>query len=304
MTRHVKEWSRGAQPPAGGRTSVTLQSPRERWMGTGINAGSGRASARAGWALGLLVATTAAVTGTYVLHRLGYRWGATDAEVREPLPGDELVTDPIVQTTHAITIAEPPAAVWPWLVQMGYGRAGWYTNDWWYRLIDQYLFHVNMPRVDRILPEQQHLAQGDIIPDGPPGTASFRVVTLEPARALVLYSTTHGTVWLPRALRENRALGVHAELGWVFVLREPTQGTTRLLLRTRGSGGPALYRAVARAFLPPADLFVARMLLRTVKRNVERASAIAAAAASVGRGRPKTTHRAGAPTSEKAEATG
>ena len=320
MTRHVEEGSRGAQskqPLASRHTSVTLRSPRarRRRTGTGTGTATGRGSARVGWALGPLAATAAAaaaalvVAGTYGLQRLGRRWGATDSEVREPLPGDELVTDPIVQTTHAITIAAPPAAVWPWLVQMGFGRAGWYTNDWWYRQIDHYLFHVNMPRVDRILPEQQHLAQGDIIPDGPPGTASFRVVTLEPARALVLYSTTHGTVWLPRALRENRALGVHAELGWVFVLREPTQSTTRLLLRTRVSGGPALYRAFARAFLPPADLFVARMLLRTVKRNVERASAVAAvaaaaaAAAGVGQRRPKTTHRAGAPTAEKAETT-
>lgn len=227
-------------------------------------------------ATGLLVALAALAgigAGTYaVLHRLGRRWGATDAEVHEPLPGDEMVLHPAVETTHAITIAAPAAQVWPWLVQMGYGRAGWYTNDWWYRLIDTYLFHVNMPRVDRILPERQHLAQGDIIPDGPPGTASFTVAGLEPQKALALYSTTHGTVWLPRALRENPQFGVHGELGWVFVLREPTSalGTTRLILRTRATGGPALYRMLARALLPPADFLVARMLLLTVKRNVER----------------------------------
>ncbi len=181
--------------------------------------------------------------GAYtVLHRLGCRWGASATQV------------------------------WPWLVQMGYGRAGWYTNDWSYRLIDKYVFHVNMPRVDRILPELQHLAQGDVIPDGPPGTASFTVTGLEPARTLALYSTTHGTVWLPRMLRANPRFGIHGELGWAFVLREPAKGTTRLILRTRGTGGPALYRVLAWALLPPADFLVARMLLETVKRNVEQAA--------------------------------
>lgn len=226
---------------------------------------------RAAGVLGTLLALAAA--GGYVVwHRLGRRWGATNTEVHESLPGDDMVPHPTVETTHAITIAATAAQVWPWLVQMGYGRAGWYTNDWWYRLIDQHLFHVEMPRVDRILPELQHLAQGDTIPDGPPGTAYFTVVRLEPERTLVLYSTTHGTIWLPQVLREHPGLGVHGELGWVFVLREPTQGATRLILRTRGTGGPALYRALAWALLPPADLLVARMLLVTVKRYVERAA--------------------------------
>lgn len=154
---------------------------------------------------------------------------------------------------------------------MGYGRAGWYTNNWWYRLIDTYVFHVDMPRVDRILPQLQHLAVGDVIPDGPPGTAHFTVTRLDPARVLSLYSTTHTTLWLPRAVRDNPRLGVHGELGWTFVLSEPTPGTTRLILRSRISGKPALYRALAQALMPPADFFVARLMLRTIKQNIERA---------------------------------
>ncbi|HEU0026431.1 MAG TPA: hypothetical protein VFQ25_04885 [Ktedonobacterales bacterium] len=222
-------------------------------------------------AVGLLVALAGACA-YMMLRRLGNRWGATDAETREPLPGDEMVPHPVVQTTHAVTIGAPVAEVWPWLVQMGYTRAGWYTNDWWYRLVDRYIWRTDMPRVARILPELQRLAVGDVIPDGPPGSAYFTVIALEPQRTLALYSTTHGTVWLPRALRDNPRLGVHSELGWVFVLRAPAPDTTRLILRTRGTGGPALYRALAWALLPPADFLVARMLLVTVKRNVERAA--------------------------------
>jgi hypothetical protein len=57
------------------------------------------------------------------------RWGATDAEVAAPMPGDELVPRSSFTATRAITIDAPPEAVWPWLVQLGYRRAGWYTYD-------------------------------------------------------------------------------------------------------------------------------------------------------------------------------
>lgn len=218
--------------------------------------------------------TLAAIAGTVLwLERLGRRWGATDDEVRAALPGDETVPHPMLETTHAVTIHAPAAAVWPWLVQMGYGRAGWYTNSWWYRLIDRYVFHVDMARADRILPHLQHLAMGDVIPDGPPGRAAyFTVIGLEPERTLALYSTTHGTIWLPRALRDNPRFGIHGELSWTFVLRasETAPQRTRLILRSRLSGGPALYRALGRALMPPADFLVARLMLRTIKRNAER----------------------------------
>ena len=101
-------------------------------------------------------ATTAvAAAGGYAaLYRLGQTWGATDHEQRQVLAGDELLPDARARTTHAITIQAPPAAVWPWLVQMGWRRAGWYT----YRWVDRLLFPANGPSADRILPEHQRLA--------------------------------------------------------------------------------------------------------------------------------------------------
>jgi hypothetical protein len=72
-----------------------------------------------------------AVAGGYAaLYRLGQTWGATRQERRRALAGDELLPDARAFTTHAITIAAPARHVWPWLVQMGWGRAGWYTYRW------------------------------------------------------------------------------------------------------------------------------------------------------------------------------
>jgi hypothetical protein len=57
------------------------------------------------------------------------RWGATDEEVTRPLPGDQLMTRTGFSATRAITIAARPEHIWPWLVQLGSGRAGWYAID-------------------------------------------------------------------------------------------------------------------------------------------------------------------------------
>ncbi|MGZ3519247.1 MAG: alpha/beta fold hydrolase, partial [Vulcanimicrobiaceae bacterium] len=70
--------------------------------------------------------------GTYafiVRPRL-LRWGATDNEVKSPYPGADLIPDGKRSGTMAVTIKAPPAKVWPWLVQMGYRRAGWYSWDY------------------------------------------------------------------------------------------------------------------------------------------------------------------------------
>lgn len=220
-------------------------------------------------ALGVAVALIGG--GYLLLDRLGHRWGASDEEVFDTLPGDDAVPHPAIETTHAVTIHAPAMAIWPWLTQMGYGRAGWYTDGWWYRQVDRYLWHVETPRPDRIVPEWQDMHVGGVVPDGPPGTAYFTVLMLEPNYSLALYSTTHGTVWLPRFLRENRQL--HTEMIWTFTLQELAPERTRLILRMRATAGPGWYRTIARALLPPADFLVARMMLLRIRQLVEHAAA-------------------------------
>ena len=107
-----------------------------------------------GLAIGALGTIAALVAYRLWIQPWQHRWGATDDEVHRTMPGDGLIPD-AASTTRAITIAAPPEQVWPWLVQLGYGRAGWYSYDW----ID----NDGQPSADRIIPELQRLQVGDQI---------------------------------------------------------------------------------------------------------------------------------------------
>jgi hypothetical protein len=93
------------------------------------------------------------------LRRRHLTWGATPAEVAAPMPGDGLLPRAQYRCTRAITIDVPPEQVWPWLVQVGYGRAGWYADD----LLDNFA----RPSVREIVPELQDLRIGQWLPWGP-----------------------------------------------------------------------------------------------------------------------------------------
>jgi hypothetical protein len=180
----------------------------------------------------------------------------------------------MLETTHAITIHAPPAAVGPWLVQMGYERGWWYTDARWYRLVETVLWKAKPhTSADRIIPEFQQLAVGDIVPDGPPGTAFFTVATLEPQRVLALYSTTHLLFMAPASVRNNPRAGLSCEFSWVFILEEKEEDVTRLIVRTRASYGPRLFRMLTIPLLYPADFLVGRMMLQAIKQRVEQNNA-------------------------------
>ncbi len=84
------------------------------------------------------------------------RWGATDQEVARAMPGDQIQPQPIFNATRAVTIDARPAQIWPWLVQMGYKRAGFYGYD--------ALDNAGIPSADRIIPALQHVKVGDAFP--------------------------------------------------------------------------------------------------------------------------------------------
>lgn len=130
----------------------------------------------------VLLATGAAAVAAAAAYSFAIRpwwrtWGVEPDEAAGPLPGDDLVVDATVVETRGVDIAAAPDRVWPWLVQMGYDRAGWYSYD----VVD-----MRGGSADRIVPALQELAVGDRVPTSP--DTGFVVKVLDPGRALVLYS--------------------------------------------------------------------------------------------------------------------
>jgi hypothetical protein len=138
------------------------------------------------------------------------RWGATDAEVKRAMAGDDLVEHPIHVTTRAVTIRAERTDVWPWLVQMGYRRGGMYSYDF----IDRVMGILDRDSTWQIMPEYQRLEAGDVIPMG--SGPSWPVATVEPYRSLVLH------------IQEP---GVHVT--WSYLLEGLGWRRTRLVLRVR-----------------------------------------------------------------------
>ncbi|MFL6099428.1 MAG: hypothetical protein ACJ71T_05690 [Actinomycetales bacterium] len=195
-----------------------------------------------------------------LLHIIGLRYGSTAAERRCVLASDKLVPNPSLVTNHAITIDVAADQVWPWLTQMGWHRAGWYTPRW----VDRLLFPGNWPSAQFLDPGLvRDLRPGDTMADGPPGTAGFVVQEAQPPYLLVLHSTTH----LPPHWRER--YGARLSWSWTFRLQPVDEGRTRLLVRTRGRVHPGWLDIAYRAFVTPADGVMATAMLRGLKGRVE-----------------------------------
>lgn len=205
-----------------------------------------------------------AIGGTVVLSPLlapWYRkWGATADEAQRGLPGDELAPHPRSEFTCALTVQAPIESVWPWLVQLGCQRAGWYSYD----LLD----NGGLPSADRILPEHQHLAVGDEILLTPKGPLAMPVVALEPEKSLVLGGTldtrTGEGVAPGEPLPEAYYTGINA-----FVLQRVGE-TTRLIFRQRLDWSPALTNTlIYRVFLEPISFVMGRRMLKGIKQRAE-----------------------------------
>ena len=129
--------------------------------------------------LALAAAALEALGAAYsfvVLPRLR-RWGATPDEASRALPGDDLIPDPLYATTRAITVQAPAEAVFPWLVQLGQNRGGFYTYD-----ALENLFRLDIHSADRIHPEWQDLEPGsDYVSLDPEHTMKLTIVAAGPA---------------------------------------------------------------------------------------------------------------------------
>jgi hypothetical protein len=204
------------------------------------------------WPVRILVAVAGVAASVVAIERLYSRflrdwvltWGATAEEAARPLPGDDLLARADIVATRAIGIDAPPSAIWPWLVQMGPGRAGAYTYDW-----IENLFGLNMHSADRIHPEWQNLAVGD-----------------------VLRSRKDGPGMRVEILRPDRTLSNRSEAGdwvWTFVL-VPEDGSTRLISRNRiAMKGAAAGQRLGMLVMEPGSLIMERRMLLGIKQRAE-----------------------------------
>ena len=191
--------------------------------------------------LGIGVAAAVAILLLYylVIAPWQHRWGATDDEVARTLPGDEIVVPHVGSVTRAISIAALPEQVWPWLVQIGLGRAGWYSYDW----ID----NDGRPSADRIVPEFQDLDVDDLIPMLP--AYGPRVRSLERGRYLLAGDAEEGT--------------------WCLALT-PIEGGTRLISRWRLNRKLTPANALMMLLSDPGAFIMERKMLKGIKARAER----------------------------------
>lgn len=165
-------------------------------------------------------------------------------EATRSLPGDELVANAKVRWNHAITICARPADIWPWLVQMGCRRPGWYSYDG--------LDNGGVRSAERIVPQFQQVQVGDIFPMTPKAKDRFVVRMVEPERALVL----------------GDAAG---SMSWAFVLEPVDETSTRLITRSRGTIDRLALGLMLKIFWHPLDFGMQRRQLLNLKRLVETA---------------------------------
>lgn len=182
----------------------------------------------------------AAVVITGVLSRRPVR--PLGDEARRPLPGDDLVPGAKLQWTHGITIRARPAETWPWLMQMGCRRAGWYSYDG--------LDNGGVPSADRIVPELQRAEVGDIFPMTPTADDAFVVRAVDPERALVLGDAAGSATWA--------------------LVLEPIDGSgTRLVTRVTGRFERVAVGLLFRLLWRPIHFGMQRRQLLNLKRLVE-----------------------------------
>ncbi|MBO0883813.1 MAG: SRPBCC family protein [Mycobacterium sp.] len=186
----------------------------------------------------------------WVLH-----WGATHDEVRDELPGDEIVRRPSWRSTRAIDIAAPVEQVWPWLAQMGQDRGGLYSYDWLENLAG-----LEFHSADRIVPEWQTVRVGDIVRFAP------RQDTIVVTRVV----PNHCLVW--RVL--NPSTHQPLDASWAFVISPIDATHTRLIQRFRFGAGPRLLGSIFYTALIEIPHFVMeRKMLLGIRSRAERTHA-------------------------------
>jgi hypothetical protein len=200
-----------------------------------------------------LVTSMSVVAAAVMVRRRQLRWGATAAETTALLPGDELISDPDLAATRVITINATADDVWPWIVQLGQGRGGFYSYDALENLVG---CHIHSAL--QINPDWQHLDVGDAVRLAP--DLALTVAVAKPPRTLVLQGgVLPGTTIAPY------------DFTWTFNLSPVSATTTRLIVRERY----AYTRWWARLLVEPLTVIsflMSQRMLRSIRDRAEQSS--------------------------------
>jgi hypothetical protein len=191
-----------------------------------------------------VVALGAALFGVYLrfIRPWQLRWGATNEEVACAMSGDDVVKHPTFNATRGVTVQARPEEIWPWLLQMGVTRAGWYSYD----LFD----NLGKASAERIIPELQHVAVGDVIPMSPDGKQGLWVKDFEPNQWMLWW--------------DNKG-----DSTWYWGLYPQDESHTRLITRVRLSyrwTKPSILFSILVEF---TDIVMMRKCMLGIKRRVE-----------------------------------
>jgi hypothetical protein len=173
----------------------------------------------------------------FALLRLGRLTGVSDAELQQSLPGDQLVPEPHMLADRAGIINAPPERIWPWLVQLGKDRAGWYFPAWL-----EFFLPKSARGLREIDPRFQYIKVGDLIPDYGPGNGQFKAMVVEAPYTIVYYSLRQPSAnWNWPAVEKPLPLDI-MQMSWTLTLQPIDASHTRLYIRLRAEmpGGKAL----------------------------------------------------------------
>ena len=174
------------------------------------------------------------------------RWGAKDAEIAASFPGDTLVPAPRVVYNRAVTVKTSPEQIYPWIVQLGAEKGGMYSYSWF----ETHILQCELINADSIHEEWQGLKVGDQVKmcPGDFGPLPFEVAFMEPNSAIVLGHYENGK-WSDT---------------WHFVLIPNTDGTTRLVLRSRDAKEGWFWDVIR-----PGEFIMSRGMLLGIKERSE-----------------------------------
>lgn len=207
--------------------------------------------------LGGAAGAAALAAGSLALRPLFMNWGATDEEAEREWPGDELSPKPSSVATRVITIHAPAGEVWPWILQIGQDRGGFYSYTWL-----ENLFGARIHNADHILSPRHRRQVGDTVWMTPPqrygGRGCMRVARLEEERCMVLVS--------PEDFPALAAKGVAPEGTWAFILKPVGEKTTRLIVRSRSGSEASPFRFLV---FDPIHFVMERKMMLGIRDRAE-----------------------------------